>query len=283
MNYFLSLWDTQPGDGFTNLELARLSRTKGLAQQSVNYYHAAIFGDWRGDGTARRRDVRLELADYLMSLRDTDEARAELLIAAGNASNNADINVALGSKFASIGDATDALNSYKKALENDPRDQTALEAAGRLSIQLNDYAGAHAFLDKDLQLGIQDPTRKSQVLELTEEAKRLEQLTVSPNLPNHERAEHLLSDKAIAEARFNACSAQVNSSPQEAATLLELKPRWKALDHVSLRALEDDEASQERLSALIGDAEVLTSKVCGTPSGDDALLLKLARLNLSTH
>lgn len=61
MNYFLNLWDTQPGDGFVNLELARLSRPKGLSQKAVNYYHASIFGDWRGDGTTRRRSVRLEL------------------------------------------------------------------------------------------------------------------------------------------------------------------------------------------------------------------------------
>ncbi len=142
MNYFLNLWDTQPGDGFINLQLARLSRTKRLSQQAVNYYHASIFGDWRGDGTTHRRNVRLELADYLASIHDTTAARAELLIAAGNASNKTDVNLLLGNKFAAIGDASDALNSYEKALESNPREHAALETAGRLSLQLGDYAAA---------------------------------------------------------------------------------------------------------------------------------------------
>lgn len=276
MNYFLNLWDTQPGDGFINLELARLSRTKGLSQKAVNYYHASIFGDWRGDGTARRRSVRLELADYLASIHDATAARAELLIASGNASNNVDANLVLGSKFAAIGDAPDALNSYKKALEGNPREQAALAAAGRLSLQLGDYGAAQAFFDQDMKEGIRDPSQRDQVLTLTQEATRLEELTFSPNLPNHERAEHLLRGKAIAKVRFNSCSAQLGGASQEPAALLEMKPRWKTAERDSLRMLEDDETLQKSLAALISDTEILTSKACGAPSGDDAILLRLA-------
>jgi tetratricopeptide (TPR) repeat protein len=283
MNYFLSLWDTQPGDGFTNLELARLCRTKGLTQQAINYYHASIFGDWRGDGTTHRRNVRVELANYLTSIHDTGDARAELLIASGNASNNAAINASVGTDFAAIGDAPDALNSFKRAVEINPRDQSALEAAGRLSLQLSDYAAAHDFFEKDIQLGIQDPTRKDHVLALLEEATRLGELAFSPNLPNHERAEHLLIDKGIAEARFNSCAAQVHDPTQDVPATLELQQRWKAVAHVRLRALEDDETLQESLSTLITDTEVLTSKACGTPSGDDAILLRLARPGVSNQ
>lgn len=277
LNYFLSLWDTQPGDGFTNLELARLSRTKGLTQQAINYYHASIFGDWPGDGTTRRRNVRLELANYLTSIHDTGEARAELLIATGNASNNADINASVGDDFAAIGDAPDALNSYTRALEIEPRNQKALEAAGRLSFQLGNYAQARAFFEKDIQVGIQDPARSAQVTRLSEEAKRFEELTFSPNLPNHERSEHLLMDEGIAEARFDSCSAQVRDPAPYAPAMLQLQSRWKALKHLRLRSLVDDEALQETLSTLINDTEALTSKACGAPSGDDAILLRLAR------
>lgn len=283
MNYFLNLWDTQPGDGFINLELARLSRQKGLSQQAVNYYHASIFGDWPGDGTTRRRSIRLELADYLASIHDTTAARAELLIASGNASNDVEANLALGKKFDVIGDAPDALNSYKKALEGNPREQTALAAAGRLSLQLGDYGVARAFFNKDLKEGIQDPTLRDQVLALTEEATRLEELNVSPNLPNRERADHLLLGKAIAEARFNSCIVQMGNASQEPAALLELKQRWNAAKNDSLRTLQLDEASQDSLSALISDTEILTSKVCGAPSGDDAILLKLAAARELNH
>jgi tetratricopeptide (TPR) repeat protein len=283
MNYFLNLWDTQPGDGFINLELARLSRKKGLSQPAVNYYHASIFGDWRGDGTARRRDVRLELADYLASIHDTTAARAELLIAAGNASNKTDVNLVLGAKFAAIGDAADALNSYEKALESSPHEQAALETAGRLSLQLGDYASAQAFLDRVLKEGIKDPGQKDPVSTMDAEAKRLVELGFSPTLPDHVRAEHLMLGKAIAEARFNSCSAQSGNASQPQAGLLALKPRWNNAEPISLRTLENDATLQQSLSALISDTEILTSRACGAPSGDDAILLTLASRREPNH
>ncbi len=110
---------------------------------------------------------------------------------------------------------------------------------------------------------------------MDKEARRLEELAFSPNLPNHERAEHLLLGKAIAQARFNSCSAQLGNASQQQVAMLELKLRWKAAEHISLRTLEDDETLQESLSALIGDTEILASRACGVPSGDDAILLRL--------
>ncbi len=47
-NYFLGLWETQPGDGFINLRLARLAATKKDMQAAINYYRGAIYGTWEG-------------------------------------------------------------------------------------------------------------------------------------------------------------------------------------------------------------------------------------------
>src|SRR5580698_11531230 len=66
-NYFLGLWETQPGDGFINLRLARLAAKKNDMQAAINYYRASIYGTWEGDGVVRRREVRLELARFLMA------------------------------------------------------------------------------------------------------------------------------------------------------------------------------------------------------------------------
>jgi hypothetical protein len=43
-NYFLGLWETQPGSGFINLRLARLAAKKNDMQAAINYYRAAIYG-----------------------------------------------------------------------------------------------------------------------------------------------------------------------------------------------------------------------------------------------
>lgn len=87
--YFSTLWETEPGDGALNLQLARLSAKKPKDKdETIRYYRASIYGVWEGDGTERRREVRLELIRYLISLGDLSAARSELSIAAGNASDD---------------------------------------------------------------------------------------------------------------------------------------------------------------------------------------------------
>ena len=69
--YFMSLWDAEPGSGPINLQLARLARKRNDRQAAVRFYHAAIYGTWEGDGVARRADTRLELARCLIAPKRT--------------------------------------------------------------------------------------------------------------------------------------------------------------------------------------------------------------------
>jgi len=79
-NYFLGLWETQPGNGLINLRLARLAANKNDMQAAINYYRAAIYGTWEGDAMLRRRGLRLELSRYLIAHHDLSSARSELLV-----------------------------------------------------------------------------------------------------------------------------------------------------------------------------------------------------------
>src|SRR5580704_6179677 len=130
-NYFLGLWEMQPGDGFINLRLARLAAAKKDMQSSVNYYRGAIYGTWEGDGAVRRREVRLELSRYLIACHDLSSARTELLIAGGNAPDDLNLALTLGPLLEQAGVPHDALNNYEKVLVRDPNNITALEDAGR--------------------------------------------------------------------------------------------------------------------------------------------------------
>ncbi|SFS18209.1 Tetratricopeptide repeat-containing protein [Granulicella pectinivorans] len=275
-NYFLNLWESRPGDGFINLQLARLARAKGTTSDAVNYYRASIFGDWRGDAPVRRRSIRLELADYLMSLDQMEAARAELLIAAGNAPNDAQINLTFGEKFAALGDVSDALASYKKALGEDPHNQSALQAIGRLSFHAGDYEAAHTYLEVALRQGIKDQSQREQMLAMATDAQRLVQLSFSRRLPARQRADHLLLGRGIAESRFNACSSQLGATAPLSAAMQDLKSRWKTADSIVRRTVQQNADAQDTLADLISDTEVTTSKECGQPAGDDALLLMLA-------
>jgi predicted Zn-dependent protease len=47
--YFMGLWESEPGNGRINLELARLAAKRNERQAAVNFYRAAIYGTWEGD------------------------------------------------------------------------------------------------------------------------------------------------------------------------------------------------------------------------------------------
>src|SRR6202012_66272 len=125
-NYFLVLWETEPGSGPINLELARLAARKSDVQATINYYRASIYGTWEGDGTVRRREVRLELARYLIAHNEFSKARTELLIAGGNAPDDIPLRMTLAGLLEQAQAPKDALTYYKKVLLEEPDNETAL-------------------------------------------------------------------------------------------------------------------------------------------------------------
>jgi predicted Zn-dependent protease len=116
-NYFLGLSDAEPGNGFINLELARLAARRSDPDAAVNFYGASINGTWQGDGVARRAEVRLELARYLIQLQRPAEARMDLLIVGGNAPATPALDLTLADLLRQAGDPTDAATYYQKAIE----------------------------------------------------------------------------------------------------------------------------------------------------------------------
>ncbi len=90
--YFNTLWEAEPGNGQINLALARLAVRQGNQPSAMRYYQASIDGTWQGDGSVRRREVRLEMVKYLLS-RQVDHARSELLIAEGNAPDDPSVRM----------------------------------------------------------------------------------------------------------------------------------------------------------------------------------------------
>jgi len=128
--YFLSLWEAEPGNGAINLQLARLARKRNDKQSAVNFYRAAIYGTWEGDGAVRRGAVRLELAEYLIAQGDAAAARMELLIAGGNAPDDYGRDMQIGELLEQAQDANDALMYYQraeKARRHDPAAKAAIE------------------------------------------------------------------------------------------------------------------------------------------------------------
>lgn len=298
-SYFLSLWAVHPGDGFLNLQLARLARQRGDAQAAVNYYRASIFGNWEQSGVERRREVRLELADYLVERGQAPAARAELLIAAGNApEKDTALQLQIADHLRGVGDTVDALHLYRLVTTRDPHNLQALANEGRAEFALEQYPAAARSLSEATELARHEHQQDAEELgRLAGEARRLPELSLSRDLLAQQRGDHLLLDASIAQQRLKTCTVALlpqvrpggtkNASlallapppaPATAVTLADLKSRWSAQGHpLKKHSLEQNAELEDTVTQLIEDTELALAPICGAPTGDDALLLGIAR------
>lgn len=281
-NYFMNLWVRQPGDGFINLELARLAAKRSDPKNAVKYYRASIYGTWEGDGVVRRREVRLELARYLIAQHEMNAARIELLIAAGNSPSDPKLNRTLADLLVKTGDMADGLAFYNKVLTADPKNQAALAGAGRAAYQLGNFAAAHSLLERALEAKAspleKDQTQSGDLETMLKNSMRILELRPSGKLRSSERVSRILVDLGITKKRFSSCAASFGTADKLPSPLQQLNARWANDDSDDGRAkLLQSAARQDAAVQLIYDTELQTSQFCGAPAGDDALLLLLAK------
>src|ERR1700688_4227122 len=77
--HLVNPWERQPEKRLVNLELARIAAQKGDTERALRCYHNAIYAIWPGDQEVQRRDARLELIEYLLSINAKTQAQAELI------------------------------------------------------------------------------------------------------------------------------------------------------------------------------------------------------------
>lgn len=278
-NYYSGLWDSQPGDGFLNLHLARLAAGRKDRREAVNFYRASLYGTWEGDGVARRRDVRLELVRYLLQNHDISAARAELLVAEGNADNDPAVDLELGRLFQQAGDRRDALDVYLKAIEVSPKDPEPLRSAGALAYSMGEFATAQRLLHQAARMsdhpGEHAVPTDFGTTNLLDRADRILDLLPSSKLPSAQRVTRLLALKSLAKRRLDACAAMPGGLPTQ---LSEIRASWLANGRSTTRAaLLKDQTIQDDLLDLIYKTEAQTDGPCGPAAGDDALLVLISR------
>lgn len=275
--YFNTLLEAEPGNGLINLELARLAVTQGNERQAVEYYQRALDGTWQGDGYQRRLSVRLELTRYLLSRHEYGRARTQLLVAAGNAPDDPNIKLAIAQLMEQAEDPQDALDIYGSLADRKPARLEALEGAGRTALAMGRFKLARNYLQKVVDhpdFAAQPEAVRNANRETLAETDRLLALLPSPDLNVHERAARIGQAAAIARSRLESCS----QTPEVAAKLVPLTEEWQQVPaQFKRRALELDPQMAQTVLRLVFDTEKQTAQVCGTPTGDDALLLKIAQ------
>jgi Tfp pilus assembly protein PilF len=281
-NYYLGLWETEPGSGLINLNLARLAAKKNDTQTAINYYRASIYGTWEGDGTVRRRAIRLELSRYLLAQHNLSSARTELLIAGGNAPDDTALALTLAPLLEQANAPRDALTYYQKVLAQDPKNKTALEAAARLEYESGHFEDAHRMMEQDIREHKSDASNQESITpsdkEMLDNSSRILSIAPLKKLPNDERVARILEARDLAKKRFDACNTQLSTASGLPSPLQDLRAKWTSKEATLNRAaLLNAPAEQDATMLLIFDTETQTAKICGPPTGDDALLLLLAR------
>lgn len=219
--YFSTLLESEPGNGMINLQLARLAVERHNVQDAVDHYQAAIDGTWNGDAFTRRRDIRLELARYLLAQHREAEARELLLVASGNSPGDYPLQLTLGGLLEQAGNPTDAMEVYRKAAGHKPTRVEALEGEGSAALALGRYALARRYL----QQAVNDPLFAKEPDGLRNEthgelqtAEAVLALYPSDNLPEAERARRIAHLARLVQERLVSCptttaTANANTAP----------------------------------------------------------------------
>lgn len=289
--YFTSLLDAQPGDGFLNLELARLQVKKNQPASAIASYDAALNGAWHGKGADRRREIRFELIRYLLSVGQKTEAQGELLTAEGNSLDEPAALFEIASLLREADDPFDAFAAYRR-VEQHPRSThtqvvQSLLAEAQISVNAGQYKRAAEALDRYRAYVHRHPTAatpaereaaQQQMIPL----QRILELIPSSGLPPKQRAERIAIQRDIAGKRYQSCLAQLtlaaDTDSDKIAPLTALQGQWKQMMQLRVRDLTNDPATEQALTSLINQTEIETAKLCGQPLGDDALLFQLAKV-----
>lgn len=214
--YFKTLRDQQPGNGIVNLQLARLAAEQHQTTTAIDYYQAALDGTWDGDGYARRRTVRLELAEYLIAEHLDGRARTELLIAEGNAPDQPDWKLRIAGLLEQCHAPADAFNIYRDLADAPNAPWAALAGAGRTAYNVGMMMVAHDYLDRAQHarnFAAQSKADQQAVLRMNTTSQQLLALYPGTDLSIYERAARVREDVKIARALFESCQAPVAAAP----------------------------------------------------------------------
>lgn len=281
--YFNTLLEEEPGNGQIHLQLARLAAKQGNAALAEEHYQRALDGTWGENGYLQRLSVRLELANYLISRKNYARAQTELRTASGNALNMPEKQIEIAGLFEKAQDPADALEIYRAQMGKRDAPIEAFVGAGRTAWELGRIAQAREALARAIShrdFAKQSATEQQEVRQMLSDSERILELYPDPNLSVRARAERIANAVKIARARLTACFAGANASGEMA----DLQGQWKQVPAgLSVRMLEQNPQLEQTTMSLVYETEEQTAQVCGAPTGDDALLLKIAQAPLAVQ
>lgn len=267
--HLVSLWEQRPGDATVNLQLARVMTRSGDLQNAIRYYHGAIYGVWDSHPFQSREAARFELADYLLSARQTAAAQSELIAVEAELPPGSSQQLRLGDMLMEAGEPERALIAYMNARKADRTDPQAELGVAKADFALRRFSEARDHARAALRINPH-----------LEEANQLHQqaqvvLAADPYLKGlnvRQRAERAQAAFEAANDRLDQCLA-THTDPQLEALSAQQKTNFK---HVRARSLRADPDMLDSVVQWAYDVERASEGTCGAPTGVDAGLLILA-------
>ena len=277
--YLLALWDSEPGNGTLNLELAQLAAQSGSVQEASQYYHDALYGQRDENPAEHRRLDGLDLAEFLIKVGQKAQAQAELIALTGGLPNDPPLQTRVGSLLMQTGEYEHAAPLFRQALRVNPNYLPALEGVGEASFQMRDYLAARRYLSHAKRLGALSPQSQQRL----ETATLIQQSDpLAPRLRAQERASRSLAAFNQSLERLHQCAAARGTSfdngPQQS-DLQQLHAQAAALQtKANARNLARDPDLLLKATDTAYQIEQVTERVCGEPLGLDLGLLLLSHI-----
>ncbi len=277
--YLVNLWEREPENGLVNLELARIAVQKGETDQALRYYHNAIYATWPGDQEVERRNTRLELIEFLLSINAKAQAQSELIALAANLANDPSQQARVGDLFIQAQDYEDALAQYRLSLKSERHNPTALAGAGLAAFELGRYALAQRYLQTAVSANPSDVQSEAR-LKTAELVLRMDpfrrQITVD------QRNRIVMEAFATGGQRLQSCS-KAGSITGQASSLTarqKLTEDWtKTKPRITQWGLRRNPDLVEVAMDLVFEIERETSVGCGPPTAEDTALLLISKLH----
>ena len=275
-DYLLNLWPRDPGDGPLNTELARIWRREGDATMTAHYYEDAIYGAWPDDAESQRTDLRLEFADYLLSLKRAPAADAELISASQALPRNASVYMHLAQLFHRAGDEHRALDAYRTAHRLAPRDFASLKGEAESAFNLGLYSESEVLL-RTLPPHSADAETASGLLGAISQIRELS--PYSYRISDKDRGARVLAAVASATNRLAVCGQERGKVPDAVSKQFASLQSEAAGFHqlVTPATLAQSPDLIDTAMTFVFNAEEFTATQCGAPKGADFALLTLGR------
>jgi tetratricopeptide (TPR) repeat protein len=277
-SYLMNLWDRTPGSGEVNEDLAHVSVQMLAYDDAIRYFRAAIFGSWENNPSQQRRNVRMELCQFLLAQGRIGEADTELMaLAADIPPEDVSSLEKTGDLFLKAGQPKRALTEFETALRNNPRQNQLLEEAGGAAFAAAEYSKAVEYLGR----AVRGKSNEESLENLRTAREVLSGDPLEPGLSVEDQAGRTWRAFQRGLDRLQQCSgtaAQTPSSGQPLSDLQTLIHESQELKkHVTLSMLSRHPDLRGQTMQFVFRVEENTAPSCGQPTPQDRALVLIKK------